>query len=105
MGAEFENFAADTNAEMCELYERDGGELGLATLTHHWINPAGKQKTTNYEINFAALTQTNPDSGRTREIRLIRQQVLRPLQSDAFGSQPRGARLRDVLGEHGMPEL
>jgi hypothetical protein len=46
-------------------------------VEHKWSNPRGKHKTTTYQFDFDAMTQTNPDSGTERRIRLVRWEVLR----------------------------
>ena len=40
----------------------------LCILDHDWQNPGGKNKTTLYGIDFAAMTQKHPDSGTERPI-------------------------------------
>jgi hypothetical protein len=36
---------------------------------HHWTNPGGKQKHTDYTLDFTTMEQTSGDSGQTRSVR------------------------------------
>ena len=43
------------------------------TFEHHWRCPWNKSKRiTNYEVNFERMVQTNPDSKKEREIRVVK---------------------------------
>ena len=52
------------------------GDSGVVTLTHHWTNPWGKPKETQYTFDLDQMTQRNHDSDRTRAIRLVSMQIL-----------------------------
>ena len=58
-----------------------GGLSGEVQETHHYVNAKGWWKSTKYTFNFDEMTQTNPTSGKTRQIRLVAYDVVREAQA------------------------
>ena len=67
--------ADSLNSNLSTFVEKNGN-AGVVTLKHHWTNPGGRSKTTEYSFHLDQMTQQNPDSGTTREIRQVSMTIL-----------------------------
>ena len=65
----WKNMSAMMN-EQCLQHVNDDTLTGEYQCTHEWQNPCREWKKTVYTVSFDKLTQTNPDSGKERPIRL-----------------------------------
>ena len=69
------NYAEDLN-EQLNAAHRQG--LKGTVVKHHWQNPKGKDKTTNYSVDFQKYTQINQDSYTERPIRCTEVKIMGP---------------------------
>ena len=61
----------------CLAHVYAGQLKGEHQVNHEYQNPYGKWKATLYTVNYNTLTETNPDSGNVRPIRLLAFSTLR----------------------------
>ena len=74
----WEPMANNLGCGLSASLDEHGDKASVVQATHHWTNPGGKSKTTEYSFDLEKMTQRNPDSNTTRPIRLVRVQIKQP---------------------------
>ena len=73
----WEPMANNLGCGLSTSLDEHGDKASDVQATHHWTNPWGKSKTTEYSFFLDKMTQRNPDSSTERPIRLVSVHILR----------------------------